>query len=161
MNSVRREIFERVFDDLERQHSAFEAFTETMPLQDVDDDRLRYAWQCFRAGWDALSRRPMAAPLSFTLDGPGMPELHAAFDALDRPDDAPFVLCPLLRAVREALGRAAPRVVWGPGAPELRLEVEQLLSARGGIAGLGVSDRWHALIQAARLVVGHGRVWQQ
>jgi hypothetical protein len=60
MTDIRREIFERVFDDLERRHSAFQAFTETMPLQDVDDDRLRYAWHCFRAGWDALARRPMS-----------------------------------------------------------------------------------------------------
>lgn len=57
MSDIRRQIFERVFDDLERKHSAFEAFTEIMSLQDVDDEKLRYAWQCFRAGWNALASR--------------------------------------------------------------------------------------------------------
>lgn len=45
----RREAFERVFDDIERGHSAFQSFTELVPLR--DDDGLRFAWSCFRAGW--------------------------------------------------------------------------------------------------------------
>lgn len=56
MSDARREIFERVFDWHECQHSAFGAFgafTEVMPLQDVEDEKLRYAWECFRAGWNA------------------------------------------------------------------------------------------------------------
>lgn len=63
MTDIRRATFERVFNDLERQHSAFEAFTEIMPLQDVDDELLRYAWQCFRAGWNALASRPAKRPI--------------------------------------------------------------------------------------------------
>jgi Lar family restriction alleviation protein len=98
-----------------------------------------------------------------SVDAHGMRELRAAFEALGQPEDAPSVLRLLLRAVREVLGCDPPRAVWGPGAPELRIEVDHLLTARESIASIGASvgDRWLALIQAARLVVGRGRVWQR
>lgn len=105
-------------------------------------------------------RRRRAASFGWDIESPGVAELRAAFDALDRPAETPQVLSLLFRAVREVLGADRPRAIWGPGAPELRLAVERLLRQRGGMAALAVSDRWGELIRAARVVAGNGQLWQ-
>jgi len=55
MSDPRKEAFERVFDDIDRKHSAFPTFVDLVPLR--SDDDLRFAWSCFRAGWNEHARR--------------------------------------------------------------------------------------------------------
>lgn len=55
-NDVRREWFERVFwSDVDRAHSAFQAFVDSYSAgtADSDDEVARRDWYAFRAGWNA------------------------------------------------------------------------------------------------------------
>jgi hypothetical protein len=94
--------------------------------------------------------------LSIKLDGPGMAELRAAFEAAPDGGEIPFgiafVAQALLNATRVVLGLDPPGIYEGPGIPELRLVLDTMPPA---LPVDGRTPDWLVrLHEAARVALG-------